>query len=85
MSEDADLHIQVARLEERLKAADAATRLAADALDAWKASANEWRQALNDQRSMFVTRSEMIAWLTVGLTLLGVTLTTLELILRHGK
>jgi len=70
-NDNTDVRILVARLEERLKASDMATKLAADALDAWKASANEWRQALNDQRGMFVSRSEVYAIVVVGLTLLG--------------
>jgi hypothetical protein len=68
---DTDVRILAARLDERLKASDMATKLAADALDAWKQSANEWRQAMNDQRSMFISRSEMISWLLIGLTILG--------------
>jgi hypothetical protein len=71
---DTDIRILAARLEERLKASDMAVKLAADALEAWKASANEWRQAMSDQRAMFITRAELIAWLIAGLTALGLIL-----------
>lgn len=73
-----DINVRIARLEEKVKAADVATRLAFEALESWKANANEWRQALNDQRSAFVTRPEVIAVMIVGLTILG-------LILKYTK
>lgn len=69
-----DLQIKIAVLEAREAAADKALKIAADALDAWKASSNEWRQALGDQRSMFVSRAEVIAMIVVGLTILGLVL-----------
>lgn len=75
---DDDIKVRIARLEEKVKAAEAATRLASESLEAWKLSANEWRQALNDQRSAFVTRPEVIAVMLVGLTILG-------LILKYTK
>jgi hypothetical protein len=74
MNEDTDVHIKIARLEERLKSADVATKLAADSLEAWKVNANEWRQTFNDLRGSYITRAEMFAWLLVGLTALGLVL-----------
>jgi len=49
---------QIARLEERLAASDRALMLSSSNLEAWKASANEWRGALDDQRQEFVTKIE---------------------------
>lgn len=78
MNEDTDVHIKIARLEERVRAADVANKLASDSLEAWKVNANEWRQTFNDLRGTYITRAEMIAWLIVGLTVLG-------LILKYTK
>ena len=68
------MQIKIAVLEEREKEADKALKLAADYLEAWKHSANEWRSALNDQRSTFITRAEVITYILIGLTLLGLAL-----------
>jgi hypothetical protein len=78
MDNDTDVRILAARLEERLKASDMATKLAADALEAWKASANEWRTTLQDRDARYITRAEAIAMLVVGLTILG-------MILKYAK
>jgi hypothetical protein len=69
MAESGD--VRLARMEERVLAAEKATSLAFAALESWKASANEWRQALNDQRTQYPSRSEMFAYLMAGLTALG--------------
>lgn len=78
MIDDTDVRILAARLEERLKASDMATKLAADALESWKENSNEWRQTLQDRDSRFVTRAEVIAMLLIGLTVLG-------MILKYAK
>jgi hypothetical protein len=70
--------VRMARLEERIKASDSATKLAADALEAWKLSANEWRQTLQDRDARYVTRPEVLAFLLVGMAILG-------LILKYAK
>lgn len=70
-SQSENLDVRLARMEERLEAAENATKLAFAALETWKAGANEWRQALGDQRSQFPTRAEVVAVLMVGLTVLG--------------
>jgi hypothetical protein len=62
---------RLARLEERMRAAENATRLAFSALETWKAGANEWRQALSDQRAGYPTRSEVVALVMIGLAALG--------------
>ena len=85
MAPDEELRIMVARLEERLRASDIATKLAADALEAWKSNANEWRQALSDQRSMFVSRAEVISIMLLGLAALGLVLTALGIMLKFMK
>lgn len=58
---------RITRVEERQNATDRASLITANALDAYKTSNNEWRQALNDQRSLFVTRPEVIAIVSVML------------------
>ena len=65
-----DMAIQLGKLEERLKAADAALEVSRQALEAYKVSSNEWRQALNDQRLNYVTRGELfsISGLIVAVT-----------------
>lgn len=50
-----ELHGKIIRLEERTMAYDAALHLAREQLERWQAGSNEWRQALNDQRSQFIT------------------------------
>lgn len=67
-----ELREKVARVEERLLAADSAAKITAHALDAYKQSANEWRQALNDQRNLFVTRAEVIAIVSLMLVVVGI-------------
>jgi len=74
MDERLNLSERVARLEERVAGATEASRLVARQLEEYKVAANEWRQALNDQRTGYATRVEVIALLTVGLTLLGLIL-----------
>jgi hypothetical protein len=69
-----NLKSEVAVLTERIRASDKAQDLASESLTAYKASSNEWRQALNDQRSLFCTRHEVITIVTVGLTVLGIVL-----------
>lgn len=69
-----DMQIKIAVLEERGIEHDKAVKLASNNLAAWQASANEWRQALNDQRGLFITRSEVVTYILIGLTLLGLAL-----------
>ena len=71
MNDSDDVRILAARLEERLKASDMAIKLAADALRAWQANSNEWRQTLQDRDARYMTRAEVIAYMLVGLTALG--------------
>ena len=49
---------RVARLEALIEGQDKALELARRQLDAWKASANEWRQENMDQRRLFVTKEK---------------------------
>lgn len=67
-----DLREKLARVEERLLAADNSAKITAHAFDAYKTAANEWRQALNDQRNLFVTRSEVIAIVSLMLVVVGI-------------
>lgn len=72
MDSNIELREKVARIEERLLASDNASKITAHALDAYKASANEWRQALNDQRSLFVTRAEVVSIVSLMLVVVGI-------------
>jgi Tfp pilus assembly protein PilO len=76
MAESVD--VRLARLEERVKAAEEALKIASAALESYKTGANEWRQALNDQRLQYPTKMEVVAMVTIGLTLLGIVLTVVE-------
>lgn len=69
-----DLKTKVAVLGESERASATAVKLAADALDTYKTVSDAWRQALSDQRAMFVTRPEAIAIVTVGMGILGLIL-----------
>lgn len=66
--------VKVARLEERLKASDLALKLAADSLDAWKENSSIWLELVKTQQQSYVSRSEVVAMIMVGLTLLGLIL-----------
>lgn len=50
-----ELGLKVARLEEKIVAADSALSLAREALTRWQATSNEWRQENIDQRQMYLT------------------------------
>lgn len=76
MAESVD--VRLARLEERVNAAEEALEIASAALESYKTGANEWRQALNDQRLQYPTKMEVVAMVTIGLTLLGIVLTVVE-------
>jgi hypothetical protein len=58
MSEQESVEVRLARVEERGLAKDEATKIASAVLEAWKVNANEWRQALNDQRINVPSRRE---------------------------
>lgn len=77
-----ELREKVARLEERQLASDNAAKITALALDAYKQSANEWRQALNDQRSLFVTRAEVIAITSITLVVVGIVVGILSRLIK---
>jgi hypothetical protein len=62
-----DLAERVTRCEERQNASDRANQITAQALDTYKAASNEWRQALNDNGRLYVTRAEVIAIVSVML------------------
>lgn len=55
-----EVEIKIARLEERSVAADKAVDLARAALDAYQKANDGWRQAMNDQRSQFVTIDRLL-------------------------
>jgi hypothetical protein len=55
------VEIKIARLEERSVAADKAVDLARAALDAYQKANDGWRQAMNDQRSQFVTGDRLMS------------------------
>lgn len=65
------IDVRVARLEERSQATNRALDIAAEALKEYKAVSNEWRAALSDQRTLYITRSEVIAITVVAMTILG--------------
>lgn len=51
-----DLKIVVAKLEEKILSNEKALELARGNLKDWQNSANEWRQAMIDQRNQYVTK-----------------------------
>jgi lipid II:glycine glycyltransferase (peptidoglycan interpeptide bridge formation enzyme) len=59
--ENGELRIAVARLEERLKAADQALELARESLERWQAASNEWRKENIDQRNLYPTTDKVNA------------------------
>lgn len=63
------MEVEIARLDEKLRGADKALNVARDALDTYKSASNEWRQAMNDQRVGYVTRTEAVAFITIGVAL----------------
>lgn len=74
MAEDSEistLREAIARVEERQKADSKAVEITARSLEAYKATSNEWRQALNDQRAQFATRTDVIAIVSVILLCMG--------------
>lgn len=64
-----DLKVELARMDEKLKAADKAVDLASESLVRWEKSANEWRQAINDERGAFVTRAELAAAVSIVISI----------------
>ena len=82
-SEFVRLREAVARIEERQKAEARAADITAEALTAYKATSNEWRQALNDQRSQFATRTEVIAIVSLMLLCVGTVVGIASLILTR--
>ena len=73
-----EIQIQIVRLEERLSAAEKALAVAAEGLATWEKSANNWRGAINDERKMFVTRSDLIGIVGVLLAILTLALYILK-------
>jgi len=73
-----EIQIQIVRLEERLAAAEKALAVAAEGLTTWEKSANNWRGAINDERKMFVTRSDLIGIVGVLLAILTLALYILK-------
>jgi len=80
-----ELRERMARVEERQNGADKAANITADALSQYKSTSNEWRQALNDQRSLFVSRGEVIAIVSVMLLAMGTVAAIVGLILRSSQ
>lgn len=73
---------RIARLEEQVKAAADALKIQAHALEMYKVTSNEWRGAISDQRTLFVTRAEVIAIVGLMLTVAGVVVGIVALIFR---
>ena len=51
--------IDIARLQEQIKANDRALVLADEVLEQWKRGTNEWRQENVDQRNLFPTKDRV--------------------------
>jgi hypothetical protein len=51
-----------------------AVAIAAKDLEKWEKSANEWRGAINDERTTFVTRGELIAAMSVLVAIVSMAL-----------
>jgi hypothetical protein len=49
------LNVEVARLQEQVKGDARALSLSRDELNSWKLSQNEWRQENVDQRALYIT------------------------------
>lgn len=68
-----ELSVKIARLEERLMAADKALELARQISTAWQLSSNEWRKENIDQRALYPTSDKVTALISaveIRLTLL---------------
>lgn len=64
-----ELEIRVARMEERFSASQLSIDMARDDLRRWQGAANEWRAALNDQRSQFVTLDKVLVIVGIGIAI----------------
>ena len=80
-----ELRERMARVEERQNSADRAANIIADSLNEYKISSNEWRQTLNDQRALFVSRGEVIAIVSVILLGMGTIAAVVGLLLRRPQ